>query len=193
MEIYQSTDNNIFNLNTAVKNNNNNNNNNNHNPIKTFTAILGITVAVYTTTINTNVKESNASFTRSSLNNIKNKSIGNYNLSENDRISLNERISVSSNRNKIWSFNNKKMEVDELVEKVSQAQLNEVKDHFDTKISSLKNDIETMFKDQEIKRLSEKIELIDNAKKNKKETIRWFIGTALALTGLVFTIMKYFN
>lgn len=187
MEIYQITNDNTLKI-SATKSNK-----------KHGASIMALTVfasfSLTTSMINikTNAKEGIASFTQPNLNKTENKPINNYNLNKDDKIELTERNFISSNKNEIWNFNDKKLEVDELVEKVSQTQLNEVKDHFDTKISSLKKDIELMFEQQENKRLSEKLEVIHNANKNKDATIKWFIGTAIALTGLVFTIMKFFN
>lgn len=139
MEIYQITNDNTLKI-SATKSNK-----------KHGASIMALTVFAslsFTTSminIKTNAKEGIASFTQPNLNKTENKPINNYNLNKDDKIELMKRNFISSNKNEIWNFNNEKLEVDDLADKVTQTQLDEVKAHFDTKISSLEKNLVTQF------------------------------------------------
>lgn len=91
-------------------------------------------------------------------------------------------------------MNNEKLEVDDLAEKVTQAQLDEIKDHFDTKIDSLESKITLTYQkyaDTKVEELKTFIlEENENAKVSKKETFRFWMGSVIvpAVT-VIFTLI----
>lgn len=101
-------------------------------------------------------------------------------------------FSNNENKDDVIKMNNEHLEVEDLADRVTQAQIDEIKDHFDTKLDSLKKDIELMFEKQTSTSLQSKLDIIEEGKKAKKDTIRWFIGTSIALVAAVAAIFAIF-
>ncbi|EOS7709101.1 hypothetical protein [Enterococcus hirae] len=93
-------------------------------------------------------------------------------------------------------MNNKKLEVDELTEKVTQAQLEEIKSHFDSKINHLDTKINHL--DTSLKMYIDKVKVDtvteikdhitsenETLKSTKKDTFRFWISSVLIPIGTV--------
>ncbi|MDT2845553.1 hypothetical protein [Enterococcus thailandicus] len=92
-------------------------------------------------------------------------------------------ISNNQSLTDTMEMNNNKLEVENLVEKVTQAQLDEIKSHFDTKIAhldtSLKMYIDTVKKDT-VTQIKEHISSENETlKSTKKDTFRFWMGSVL--------------
>ena len=86
-----------------------------------------------------------------------------------------------------FSINNNTLEVEELAEKVTQAQLDEVKSHFDTKINSLKIEVVSELKEHIAMETDKVIEKMYEIEKEKKEKKASFAANykAPVITGLI--------
>lgn len=80
-------------------------------------------------------------------------------------------------------MNNKKLEVDELTEKVTQAQLEEIKSHFDTKINHLDKSLKMYIDKVKVDTVTEIKDHItsenETLKSTKKDTFRFWISSVL--------------
>lgn len=105
------------------------------------------------------------------------------------------------------NMNNKTLEVDDLADKVTQTQIDEIKAHFDTKLSSLEKNIVIQMKAQETNVISELKEYISKenkeikkekkeVKKEKKENWKFWVGSVVVpLLIVIITLWasKYFG
>lgn len=124
---------------------------NNSESSNTHKAPFAIAIAIITavtfssTNINSNIIEKPILFTDKKLNNNKTQTYSDYNQDEYVKINMKDGKINSLTIFETWNFNNNKLEVDDLADKVTQTQLDEVKAHFDTKISSLEKNLITQF------------------------------------------------
>lgn len=123
---------------------------------------------------------------------IKNQNISNYSQAETKGMYF----SNKENRDDIIAINNDKLEVDDLADKITQAQLNEIKEHFDTKIKNLQSNITLEYEKYADKKFEELKEYIssenDKIKTTKKETRRFWIAAIIAPI-LVVIVQKFFG
>lgn len=90
-------------------------------------------------------------------------------------------------------MNNDKLEVDDLADKVTQSQLDEIKAHFDTKMTGLKMEVMSELKEYiglETTKIIEKMNEIEKEKEKKKAS---FVANYKAplITGLVIAVAPY--
>lgn len=78
----------------------------------------------------------------------------------------------NSNYNETIVYTNEKLEVEDLAEKVTQSQLNEIKEHFDTKLLLVEKNIESKID-------TTKVEILNSIENGKKATLnKWWVVAA---------------
>jgi len=89
----------------------------------------------------------------------------------------------------IMVMNNEKLEVEDLTERVTQAQLNEIKDHFDTKLNSLQQQLSTQIDQAKTTTIREIRQSINDEhtelKNSKSSSIRFWVGSVIVPFGIV--------
>ena len=89
----------------------------------------------------------------------------------------------------IIMMNNEKLEVEDLAERVTQAQLNEIKDHFDTKLNSLQQQLSTQIDQAKTTTIREIRQSINDEhaelKNSKSSSIRFWVGSVIVPFGIV--------
>lgn len=107
----------------------------------------------------------------------------------------------SSEKDDIIRMNNDKLEVEDLADRVTQTQIDEIKSHFDTKIDSLKSILMAHIDSTKQSTVSELTKFItdqnESLKTNKKESFSFWIGQVLVpiLTVLltIYLTLKFLN
>lgn len=117
---------------------------------------------------------------------------------ENNEITVT--TTVNQENSGIMYMTNDELEVEDLAERITQAQLNEIKSHFDTKIANLDTNIKLHI-DQQIQNSTSELKSFiaaqkDEEKTNKKESLRFWLGSILIpIISVVATLFatKYFG
>ena len=80
-------------------------------------------------------------------------------------------------------MNNEKLEVEDLTERVTQAQLNEIKEHFDTKLNSLQKQLSAQIDQAKTATIHEIKQSINDShkelKNSKNSSFRFWVGSII--------------
>ncbi len=103
--------------------------------------------------------------------------------------SLSQDFTNSQANDDIMMMNNEKLEVEDLTERVTQAQLNEIKEHFDTKLNSLQQHLSTQIDQAKTTTIHEIKQSINDEhtelKNSKSSNIRFWVGSIIVPFGIV--------
>lgn len=91
----------------------------------------------------------------------------------------------------VFDYSNEMLEVEDLAEKVTQAQLNEIKEHFDTKLDSTKKELISEIKSSKEAVIKEIGEIDNERKENRIGSVKWFFSSVIipivaAIIGALF-------
>ena len=115
-------------------------------------------------------------------------SIQAFNISNDENINSIPVSFLSTENSAIINMNNEQLEVEDLADKVTQAQIDEIKSHFDTKISSLDSNLKLYINESKQSTISELKDFISTENKSIKETknskFRFWVGSVIVPIGI---------
>lgn len=160
-------------------------------PVSTGTVIATVFMAITvgSTIILTNSNEPVLNLEDKSENKLNFQTLPSDKSNNNATMDLNSKNTLYSSEN-ILNFDNRHLEVEDLADRVTQTQIQEIKDHFDTKINDLETNLTLKYENYADKKIEELKSFISNENKeiknSKKESRRFWIDSVIIPLAIVF-------